>query len=55
MEFVALGFAPDSLTHVGVRVQEPKSGKWIWMDSVAGPREKEAAQRAKEILVWSLD
>lgn len=55
VEFVALGFAPDSLTHVGVRVQEPKSGKWIWMDSVAGPREKEAAQRAKEILVWSLD
>lgn len=55
VEFVALGFEPDALTHVGVRAEEPKSGRMIWMDSVAGPREAEAARRAKEILVWSLD
>ncbi len=55
VELVALGFAPDSLTHVGVRAQDPKSKAWIWMDAVAGPREREAARRAQEILVWSLD
>lgn len=55
VEFVALGFAPRALTHVGLRAKEPKSGKWIWIDGVAGPREREAAERAQEILVWSLD
>lgn len=55
VEFVALGFEPNALTHVGVRAEEPKSNRWVWMDSVAGPREAEAARRAKEILVWSLD
>jgi hypothetical protein len=55
VEFVALGFAPNSLTHVGLRAKEPKSDKWIWIDGVAGPREKEAAQRAQELLIWSLD
>jgi hypothetical protein len=54
-EFVAMGFAPDSLSHVGVRVREPKSQRWIWLDGVAGPREKEAAKRAQQLLVWSLD
>jgi hypothetical protein len=55
VEFVALGFAPRQLTHVGFRVKEPKSGRWIWVDPVAGPREREAAATAKEILRWSLD
>jgi hypothetical protein len=55
VEYVAMGFAPDQLTHVGCRVKEPKSGRWIWLDGVAGPREKEAASRAQELLVWSLD
>jgi hypothetical protein len=55
VEYVALGFAPDQLTHVGVRVKEPKSSRWIWLDGVAGPREKEAAARAQELLVWNLD
>ncbi len=54
VEFVALGFAPRQLTHVGVRVLEPKSKTWIWVDPVAGPREEEAARRAKEILKYSL-
>jgi hypothetical protein len=55
VDLVALGFAPDSLSHVGVRVQEPKTNAWIWLDGVAGPREKEAAGRAKQLLVKSLD
>jgi hypothetical protein len=55
VEFVAMGFGGDALTHVAVRVKEPKSKKWILLDSVAGPREKEAAHRARKILVWNLD
>lgn len=55
VEFVALGFEPKVLSHVGTRVKEPKTGQWIWIDGVAGPREREAAQRAQEILTWSLD
>lgn len=55
VEFVALGFAPGQLTHVGFRVKEPKSNRWIWVDPVAGPREREAAATAKEMLRWSLD
>jgi hypothetical protein len=54
VELVAMGFAPGSLSHVGVRIREPKSKRWVWLDGVAGPREKEAAGRAKELLVWSL-
>lgn len=55
VELVAMGFAPKQLSHVGCRIKEPKSGRWIWVDGVAGPREREAAQRAKELLVLSLD
>lgn len=55
VELVALGFEPKTLSHVGVRAKEPKSSRWIWLDGVAGPREREAAQRAKELLVLSLD
>lgn len=54
-QFVALGFAPNTLTHVACRVQEPKSNDWVWMDAVAGPREREAAMKAKQILIWDLD
>ncbi len=50
-EFVAMGFAPKSLSHVCLRVKEPKSGAWILIDGVAGPREREAASKAVEILV----
>ncbi len=46
---------PKQLTHVATRIKEPKSEKWIFVDPVAGPREREAARTAKEILTWSLD
>lgn len=55
VEFVAMGFAPSSLTHVALRAEEPKSGRWVWVDGVAGPREKTALSGAVELLVWSLD
>ncbi len=56
VQFVALGFGPgDQFTHVGARVQEPKSGQWIWCDSVAGPRESEAARTARRVWFYDLD
>jgi hypothetical protein len=54
VEFVAMGFEPQSLSHVAVRCREPKSSKWVYMDSVAGPREAEAAAKAQEILYAKL-
>lgn len=55
VEFVGLGFQPRSLTHVGFRVREPKSNRWIWVDPVAGPREREAAATAVEVRPWPID
>lgn len=54
VELVAMGFAPGTLSHVAVRVREPKSRQWILLDGVAGPKEREAAGRAVELLVKSL-
>jgi hypothetical protein len=53
--FVAMGFSSGSLSHVAVCGEEPKTGQWILLDGVAGPREKEAAGKAKEILILDLD
>lgn len=55
VDLVAVGFESGSLSHVVIRVQEPKTQKWIVLDGVAGPREKEAAGRVKELMVRSLD
>lgn len=55
VELVAMGFSPNQLSHVAVRVKEPKTNEWIVLDGVAGPREKEAAGKAQEILIKSLD
>lgn len=55
VDLVAMGFEPGSLSHVAIRVQEPKTSQWIILDGVAGPREKEAAGKAKELMVRSLD
>ena len=55
VELVALGFEPGSLSHVGLRVKEPKSGVFLWLDGVAGPAERKAAARAKELVFKSLD
>jgi hypothetical protein len=55
VELVAMGFEPGSLSHVAVRIQEPKTKQWIVVDGGAGPREREAASKAKELMVRSLD
>lgn len=55
VEWVGLGFEPGSLTHVACRVKEPKSGQWVFLDAVAGPREREAMERAKNTKFWSID
>lgn len=55
VELVAMGFSPGQLSHVAIRAKEPKTGKQVLLDGVAGPREKEAAGRAKEIFFRSLD
>lgn len=55
VELVAMGFSPNSLSHVAIRVKEPKSSTWIILDGVAGPREREAAGRAREIAIKSID
>lgn len=55
VEFVAMGFSPRQLTHVATRIKEPKSGQWIFVDPVAGPRESEAPRKAAEVLFYSLD
>lgn len=52
VELVALGFQPEVLSHVAVRAREPKSGRWVFLDGVAGPREREAAERAKVVRPW---
>jgi hypothetical protein len=46
-QFVVVGFgAPGVYTHVFVRVKEPKSGEWIFIDPVAGTRDRQMAKRA---------
>lgn len=55
VELVAMGFKNRSLSHVAVRCKEPKSDQWIILDGVAGPREREAAGKAVEIAIKSLD
>jgi hypothetical protein len=55
VELVAMGFVPASLSHVAVRAEEPKTHQWILLDGIAGPREREAAGRVKELLTWNLD
>ena len=55
VNIIAMGFEPGHLSHVAITVQEPKSGKWILLDGVAGPREKEAAGKAKQLLKMKLD
>ena len=55
VEFVAVGFGDGQLSHVGLRVKEPKSNTWIWLDAVAGPKERQAAATASKKVFWSLD
>lgn len=55
-EFVIVGFGQRGhYSHVFCRVLEPKSGKWIVCDPVAGTGEREMLQRVTTYETWSLD
>lgn len=55
-EFVVVGFdGPNSYSHVFTRIKEPRSGKWIIVDPVAGTDERGMAERQTAHYFVSLD
>ena len=55
-QFVVVGFqARGEYSHVFTRVQEPKTGKWIVCDPVAGSDVAGMLQRIKTYEIWSTD
>lgn len=56
VEFVIVGFGErGSYSHVFCRVLEPKSGKFVVLDTVAGTGERGMLQRVTTYKTWSLD
>lgn len=56
VEFVTVGFgAPGSYAHVFVRAKEPKSGRWVVCDPVAGTTEDAMLRRATTWKFWRID
>lgn len=54
-EFVTVGFGPQgSYSHVFPRVREPKSGKWIVTDPVAGTNEAAMLRRVTTYKIWKI-
>lgn len=55
VEIVIVGFGPPgSYSHVFCRVKEPKSGKWIVLDPVAGTDEAAMLRRVTTYKIWKL-
>ena len=55
-EFVTVGFqAPNHFSHVFNRTKEPKSGKWIVCDPVAGTTEERMLSRVATYKFWRID
>lgn len=57
-EFVTVGFEvlrPNNFSHVFARVKEPKSGRWIICDPVAGTTEARMAERVSTYKTWRID
>ncbi len=55
VEIVIVGFgAPGHYSHVFVRVKEPKSGKWIVLDPVAGTDEASMLSRVTTYKIYGL-
>ncbi len=55
VEFVIVGFGrPGSFSHVFTRVKEPKSGRWIVCDPVAGTDEATMLRRVTTVQYWKL-
>jgi hypothetical protein len=54
-EFITAGFGkPGHYTHVFARVKEPKSGRWIVCDPVAGPDEASMIRRVTTYKIWEI-
>jgi hypothetical protein len=54
-EFVIVGFGRSgSYSHVFTRVKEPKSGKWIVLDPVAGTDEASMLRRVTTYQIWKI-
>lgn len=55
VEFVIVGFGrAGAYSHVFCRVKEPKSGKWIVVDPVAGTDEAAMLRRVTTYQIWKL-
>lgn len=57
-ELVTVGFditRPGNFSHVFARVKEPKSGKWIVCDPVAGTTESAMLSRVTTFKAWRID
>jgi hypothetical protein len=55
-EFITVGFGPPNhFSHVFARVKEPKTGKWIVLDPVAGTRETPMLARVTTWRPWKID
>lgn len=55
-EFVTVGFGPpNSFSHVFTRVREPKTMRWIVLDTVAGTREGMMLGRVTTWRAWKID
>ena len=55
VEIIIVGFGRQgSYSHVFVRVKEPKSGKWIVLDPVAGTDEASMLRRVTTYQIWKL-
>jgi len=55
VEYVTVGFGrPNSFAHVFARVLEPKSGRWIICDPVAGTDEASMLRRVTTYKIWGI-
>lgn len=55
-QFVTVGFGPpNSFSHVFSRVREPKTNRWIVLDTVAGTREAAMLSRVTTWKAWPID
>jgi hypothetical protein len=55
-EFITVGFGvPGRWSHVFARAKEPKSGKWIALDPVAGTDEASMLARVTTWKAWRID
>ncbi len=55
-QWITVGFGPpNSFSHVFARAKEPKTGRWIVLDPVAGSREGAMLARVTTWRAWKID